>query len=420
MLFHLQMIKIILNIISKKINYLAHILIFLLLSSLVKLFLIFKKYFNIVKNLFIPFILSALLIITTNCKDNEVNKPDTKLSDTSVTTHFDDILFYDGYAEQVDYPTTDGTIRIANYKYVKKLSYGIVEKWNNNLTLEVIVKAGCDNYDRIGNVFLSFIDKGKDYSKSNIVKRIEVARFITPFMDKNKLPNKKPYYFQIDNIARLLKEKEYSQKYDYWIEFDIFGTTSAGKRQITGCADKNFTFFGTLKFKSIKDSLESPKQYFQDISTYYSLNNSNNSDEEGRAIKTFNFEIEKNIKSANVYLITSNHGANENGEEYVRREHYIYFDGNLIAKYKPGGKSCEPFRKYNTQGNGIYGPKPRTDKDWTDWNNWCPGDKIPIRVYNLGNVAKGNHTFKIDVPDAKFVNGEGYFPVSAYIQGDAE
>lgn len=372
------------------------------------------------KKTIVYLIFISSIIILTNCKDNAINKPDTKISDTLRTTLFEETLFYDAYADKVDYPTPDESIRLENYKYAKKLSHHVVEKWNNNLTLEIIVRAGCDNYDRIGNVYLSFVKKGNEYDKANIDIRIEVARFITPFMDKNKLPNKKPYYFEIDNIAKLLKEKEYFDKYDYWIEFDIFGNTSAGRRQIGGCADKNFTFWGTMNFQSVKDTLQPPQQYFQNISTYYLLNNSDNSDEKGRAVKSFNFEITEDLKNINLYLITSNHGANEGGEEYIRRIHYIYVDDNLIATYKPGGKSCEPFRKYNTQGNGIYGKDPKTDEDWTSWNNWCPGDKIPIRVYNLGDLNKGNHTFKIDVPKAEFVNGEGYFPVSAYIQGDAE
>ncbi len=372
------------------------------------------------KNKFILIFGLISIIFFASCKDDKINNPDDKSGDDLVTTLFDNILFFDSYGKKVDYPTPDGIIRVENYKYTRKIPKEVIDKMGERLNLEVIVKAACDNYDRIGNVFLSFIDKGNNYSKSNIVKKIEIARFITPFMDKNKFPDKKPYLFEIDNISGLLKEKEYYDKYDYWIEFDIFGIPYAANNEIQGCAGKNFTFFGTLTFQSAKDDLKVPKQYFQDISTYYLLNNSSNTDEKGKAVKTFNFEVTKDLKNVNLYLITSNHGANSGGEEYIRRKHFIYFDNNLIGKYRPGGKSCEPFRRYNTQPNGIYGREPRTEADWTSWNNWCPGDKIPIRVYNLGDIAKGSHNFKIDVPDAEFVGGEGYFPVSAYIQGDAE
>jgi hypothetical protein len=118
-----------------------------------------------------------------------------------------------------------------------------------------------------------------------------------------------------------------------------------------------------------------------------------------------------------LYLITSNHGANSGGEEYIRRIHNIYFDQNLVLTYTPGEPSCEPYRVYNTQGNGIYGPNPRTDAQWQSFSNWCPGAAIPIREINLGFLNNGAHTFKIDVPAAVFANNEGNFPVSLYLQG---
>ena len=138
----------------------------------------------------------------------------------------------------------------------------------------------------------------------------------------------------------------------------------------------------------------------------------------GETVKTYTFNVSSNITNAKIYVITSNHGANTNGEEYNRREHFISFDGSLIDTYIPGGKSCEPYRIYNTQANGIYGNSPRSLATWLSFSNWCPGDIIPIRAYDLGNVTQGSHTFKIEVPDAVFANGEGYIPVSVYIQGD--
>ncbi|MEW6508228.1 MAG: peptide-N-glycosidase F-related protein [Bacteroidota bacterium] len=131
-------------------------------------------------------------------------------------------------------------------------------------------------------------------------------------------------------------------------------------------------------------------------------------------------ELTSIVKNAKLYLITSSHGANPGGEEYNRRDHYIYFDNKLLSVYLPGGKSCEPFRIYNTQRNGIYGTSARTDAEWISFSNWCPGDVIPIRVYHLGDLEKRKYTFRIEVPDAKFVGKQGEIPLSAYIQGDKE
>ncbi len=86
--------------------------------------------------------------------------------------------------------------------------------------------------------------------------------------------------------------------------------------------------------------------------------------------------------------------------------------------YRPGEPTCEPYRIYNTQGNGIYGPTPRTPAQWQSFSNWCPGSVIPIRQIDLGNLTAGPHQFVIDVPAAVFVGQQGYIPVSLYLQGE--
>ena len=93
-----------------------------------------------------------------------------------------------------------------------------------------------------------------------------------------------------------------------------------------------------------------------------------------------------------------------------------------MLNYKPGGLSCVPYSEYNTQGNCIYTncntgvPLADTNSAW-NWNNWCPGDKIPIRVIQLGTLAAGEHHFKIDVPQAVFTGDQGMIPMSVYLQG---
>ncbi|MGK4566106.1 peptide-N-glycosidase F-related protein [Flavobacterium sp. 3HN19-14] len=142
------------------------------------------------------------------------------------------------------------------------------------------------------------------------------------------------------------------------------------------------------------------------------------SDAVGTTVRTINFDLPSQINNAKFYLITSNHGSNNNGEEYNRRWHYIFFDGTQILTYRPGEPTCEPYRVFNTQGNGIYGASPRTNAQWQSFSNWCPGSVIKIRTIELGNVAAGPHSFKISVPTAVFPEGQGYIPVSLYLQGE--
>ncbi|RZK05101.1 MAG: hypothetical protein EOO46_16125 [Flavobacterium sp.] len=341
---------------------------------------------------------------------------------TNVTqvTIFDKVVFYDGYAATVNNPVQAGTIRKSNASYVTKLTAPQIASLSNKLKLQVTIGALCDNYDRIGGVFVNMVNKGNDFTVDNVTKRLEVGRFITPFMNKNKNPTEVDYIFDTDNLALLFNDPAINDLYDFWIELNVFGVPYAANTQVAGCSGRNDVFEGTLKFISTNETYDHTNQLFVPIVTYTELKkyDASGTDIVGQTVRTYNFNVPSNITNAKLYVITSNHGANENGEEYNRREHFIYFDGALVDTYIPGGKSCEPYRIYNTQGNGIYGSSPRSLATWLSFSNWCPGDIIPIRAYDLPNLNQGNHSFKIEVPDAVFANNEGYFPVSVYIQGD--
>lgn len=352
--------------------------------------------------LFFPFMLSSL-----------------SLQAQSTLTIFEEILFYDGYAGVVSEPVPPGIIRHRNDLYAKKIDGGILAPYGSSMTIEVIIKASCDNYDRIGNVNLALVPKGFTSYQPSSVQRIELARFITPFMNKNFSPDQVPYSFSVDNLSRILNDPALNQAYDFWVELEVFGVPYAANTQVAGCSGRNDVFFGTLKFVSNTPVPATLPTYLLPLNFKKDLNNYNATatDVVGETVRTINFNIPNAITDAKLHLITSNHGANSGGEEYNRRLHYISFDNTPVLTYRPGEPTCEPYRVYNTQGNGIYGSAPRTPSQWQSFSNWCPGAKIPIREILLGNLAAGAHSFKIEVPEAVFVNSEGYFPISVYLQG---
>lgn len=340
-------------------------------------------------------------------------------------TVFDEILFYDGYAALVDletHPVPAGVIRHRNDLYAVKLTPEQLASFGNELTMNVTIKAACDNYDRIGNVNIAFVPQGAESYTPGDVQRIEIGRFITPFMNKNLNPTEVPYTFDMNNVAQIFKDENITAEYDIWVELEVFGVPYAAQEQVSGCAGRIDVFFGTLEFVNNNNvMLEQSNNFLLPLSFKYMLRDYtlDGTDQLDETVKTLTFTLEEDVPNAKFYLITSNHGANQGGEEYIRRNHYIYIDGEQVLMYKPGGLSCEPFRQYNTQGNGIYGQSPRTPAQWASFSNWCPGDKIPIRVIEVegGTLAAGEHTFKIDVPAATFVDNEGYFPFSVYLQG---
>lgn len=333
---------------------------------------------------------------------------------------FDQILYYDGYAARVDTPAPPpGVIRQRNDLYSVKLTQQQIDLIGDNLTMNVTIKASCDNYDRIGNVNLAFVPKGAETYSPDSVERIEIGRYITPFMNKNLTPDTVPYTYNINNVVHLLKETSITATYDIWVELQVFGVPYAANEQIAGCAGRNDVFFGSLNFVTNTGMQEENNNILMPLNFQDNLNNYDSSatDSVGITRRTINFNVDQNLTDAIFVLITSNHGANNNGEEYNRRNHFVYFDGNQVLTYKPGRTSCEPFRVYNTQQNGIYGPSPKSDASWQSFSNWCPGDVIDTRIIQLGAVNAGSHTFVLNVPDAVFADQQGYFPVSLYLQG---
>jgi hypothetical protein len=239
-------------------------------------------------------------------------------------------------------------------------------------------------------------------------------------MNKNVAPNLVPYAFNIDNVAKILKDTNLNILYDFWVEFELFGVPYAAQTQIAGCSGRNDVFYGTVNFIS-NTTFDTPNNtYLLPLNFKKDLNNYQvgATDVIGETVRTVNFTLPSAINNSKFHLIVSNHGANSGGEEYNRRWHYIYLDNNQVLTYRPGELTCEPYRIYNTQANGIYGATPKAPFTWQSFSNWCPGAIIPIRTISLGDLAAGAHSFKISVPTAVFVNGEGYFPVSVYLQGE--
>lgn len=332
-----------------------------------------------------------------------------QVSTTNQLQIFKDVTFFDGYAQTVIHETSPEITR-TNTLYRRQLTKDEINKLKTATNMQVDIKAACDNYDRLGSVSLYITPQGSPYNHG---KAVELGRYITPFMDKNKDPSIRPYSWDVHFLGEILADKKTAQKFDFYIELSVFGVPYDAQKKVKGCEGRNDVFVGSLSF-TIDSHKKQAKQLIP-IVFNDSINNYNKTDTVGKTTKSYVFETTKSIKNGTLYLITSNHGANRGGEEYNRRKHFIYLDDQLIFEYIPGEETCEPYRKYNTQSNGIYGKTEKTNEAWQAFSNWCPGAKIPTRIVTLKNIKKGKHIFKIEVPDAKFVQQEGVIPLSAYI-----
>lgn len=335
--------------------------------------------------------------------------------DSIKLTMFKDVVYFDGYAQLVPLTVKEGLIR-NNTSYTRQLSNDeIAVLAKGEVKMQVDLKAACDNFDRLAYVSLLFVEKGKAYPQ--IAKQIEIGRYITPFMDMNNQPNIRPYFWDVTAIGNVMRNNAIN-KYDVYIQMNIFGVPYAAQKAVKGCEGRNDVFVGNLYFNVFPTKNKLKEDYRLTAIAYYdSLNNYQHTDTIGKTTKSYMFEMNKALKELQLFIISSNHGANRNGEEYNRRIHYIYIDDKLVFKYIPGESTCEPYRQFNTRLNGIYGKNVKTDEQWQKFSNWCPGAAIPIRVIDNLKLKKGKHKLTITVPDAKFVDKEGMFPFSAYIIG---
>lgn len=342
---------------------------------------------------------------------------------------FDEVVFYDGYQMEniIDKDLDDGVLRFSNSVYSKKLDMKALSDLGENLTMEVTIGALCDNYDRIGDVYLALVPKGSESYEYDAVKRIEISRFITPFMNMNKEPKEVPYEYEINNISRILRDKTLGEQYDFWLEMEVFGIPYAANQQIKGCGGRNDVFDGTIDLVYEPDETSTPSQGNILVPIYVKLPewkgnlNLNNYNEQatdtiGVTTRTFEFTVPENVNDSRLYLICTDHGAATNGEEYIRRLHLVYLDDEVVLSYTPGGVSCEPYRVYNTQSNGIYSSR-RTESFWQNNSNWCPGQAVPIREINTGALTAGVHKVMIRIPDAVFYGKDGDARPSLYFQG---
>ncbi|KOS06055.1 hypothetical protein AM493_08390 [Flavobacterium akiainvivens] len=347
---------------------------------------------------------------------------------------FDNAVFYNMYGGLVENePVPEGAIRLRNTTVAKPLTDEQIAAFGNTLTLNVTAASLCDNYDRIGNVNLAFVPAGQTtYEFGAVTERIELGRFITPFM----VPDgdvEVPYTWDISHVLNILHHPVLAEQYDFWIEFEIAGYQGgpgqggAAVEYPTICANRQDVYRGSLELVS-SGTYEEQLVVFDALSHKFELKNYtlDGTDVLGQTEKTFTFYLNQPVENAKFYFINSNHGSNSGGEEYVRRWHYVYLDNAQKLSYRPGGLSCVPFFDYNTQSNCIYylcdgtnNTRPDTNSAWS-WNNWCPGDKVPTRVVELGNLEAGEHSFKMRVPAAQFTGAQGYFPLSAYFTGEVD
>ena len=147
-----------------------------------------------------------------------------------------------------------------------------------------------------------------------------------------------------------------------------------------------------------------------------------------------NFKLEKNVKKATLYYLTTGHGGHSGGDEFIKIKNSLRFNNKLVLDTIPWRDDCASFRRFNPT-SGVWLKKDsasyidfeakaykikeieeRIASSDLSRSNWCPGSYVKPYVVELGDLNAGKHTIQISIPaTAAYEDKLNHWLVSAYI-----
>lgn len=394
-------------------------------------------------------LLIIVVLLTVSCE-----KSLKEIGDQSVTVFKDVNLNFDMGFEEAPSKLNDGILRLdAGRIIVKKVKLPNYNK-QAKVTVNMTLTSNGDPWDKSGSLFvipknsnknsLDFETGKFDLSTLNqaypVVKafrndsvnyqpNVELIRFMTPFgvgffNDHERTKNRKPPY-----IPHWEDEVNWSQDITHLLPL-LEGEVYIGV-YIDTWTKKGYNLSVNLDFEESKIGYHKKKSQ-----TIVSLVNTNKYASAQRLYDDFSkqplaleFNAETNFKNAKLYVTTTGHGGHSKGDEFIKREHIIDFDGKTLKQWIPWRDDCASFRRFNPS-SGTWKANSFMETESEDMiassdlsrSNWCPGSQVLPEIIDLGNLEKGKHSLKISIPEAQaFTDKENnYWMVSAYIVYDNE
>jgi len=309
--------------------------------------------------------------------------------------------------------------RFANGTIIlKKIKFPKIAK-GDNIFVELKQQSNGDAYDRTGTVFFipeeksqTFFDglekgaktlplyengNGKQYygvvSNQIYQPAIELMRFFTSFginkFNHLELKDKtwqtiSPFRQDITELKPSLSEKElwigtFIGNYDkggHKVSLDI---TIHNSEQIVNKNNKVIPLFNTTNIMEMAG---------QDYATMFS-------NDKGLFVE---FNLEKDLKNAQLRYITTGHGGWENGDEFIPKANSIYLDGKMAFSFTPWRTECGSYRLFNPASGNFADGLSSSD---LSRSNWCPGTVTNPVFISLGDLKAGKHTIQVKIPQGE-------------------
>ena len=392
-------------------------------------------------------VLILMLFLVASCSEKV-----SEIGDKSITIFDNTNLYFDMSFKDNPLMLDDDILRLdAGRVLLKKIKLPNYQK-HVSVTVNTILTSNGDPWDKSGSIFV--IPKSdlnlKDFEtgvfdlkslnekypaavafKSDSLSyfpNVELMRFMTPFgighfSDHERTKKRKPPYIphwekevnwsqDITHLLPLLEDEVYIGVYvDTWTKegYNLLISLNFDESEIDEHYKNNLTVL----------SLVNNVKYAADQSFY---------DGFFKQPLSVNFNIETRVENAKLYVITTGHGGHAKGDEFVKREHRIDFDGKNVKTWIPWRDDCASFRRFNPH-SGTWKAKDFMENIESEdmiassdlsRSNWCPGSQVLPEIIDLNTLEKGEHNLSIAIPEAQeFKNNENnYWMVSAYIVYD--
>ena len=286
---------------------------------------------------------------------------------------------------------------------------------------EVVQYSDGDAYDRTGSIFT--IPMGKEKSFLNMLRNLKsVPAFKSGDKEYPGLISTEDYDVPVEMMRfftgfGVRKFNHVKVKGQDWVDSVLY------KTEVTALADHLVdsawvgAYIGNWDRKGHRLSLK--LKYYPDArrKMYHSIplfNTVNYIEQAGQEYPIFmlndslkvKFTLDKPIKNATLYYLTTGHGGWSRGDEFNQKPNTIFLDGEKVISFVPWRDDCGTYRNWNpcsgNYSNGL------SSSDFSR-SNWCPGTVTNPEYIYLGDLDAGEHTMVVKIPQGKPEGGSNSF-----------
>lgn len=303
---------------------------------------------------------------------------------------FSDLPMFGIYvSEPPAYTPPPGVVLLNNgTRYATRLTAAQRASIGSDLKARVTYHAQCDNYDRLGSMFMVVKPAGVRPTEADPL--IEIARWITPF--SNYWNGAKATYVFPDADLSAFAGLMRNRKLDIWVGID------GGSNPYDGdpCTGRDVTpEFRAVGFRYSLDLVStlpgSVGKGLPSLPVVYG---------DYTAVPVAGSAPSTRSGMGTAIVIVSGHGSANGGDEYKHTEDTLTVNGTVAGSFSTQ-VNCAAYRKYSPDGNPFIFIGNETNNP----RNWCPGALVAARAFRVPLATQNSASLDMDdrsVPEGSY------------------